>query len=284
MLIRLEDSAEDVLTKAALGLGLSRTLLAERTGLPIDRVRAQFTLADDPVALQRLAAPLQLSPSALTALAFQRVYPLLSPPAELLAFNTPFPVDGYPEMSVNNFLIRIPGSHSVLAFDSGAAAFPLCNVLHSAHLAIAQLFITHCHRDHCQALPALFKHQPFPAIGFPANEDLHAFFDTADCKADALSGGSVFQFGPLQVTTLSTPGHSPNGLSFLIEGLDRPIAIVGDALFCLSVGGIRHGYCAALKAIRERILSLPAETIVCPGHGPLSTVAFERQHNPFFAA
>ncbi|MGE9296459.1 MAG: MBL fold metallo-hydrolase, partial [Puniceicoccales bacterium] len=62
-----------------------------------------------------------------------------------------------------------------------------------------------------------------------------------------------------------------------------PVAIVGDALFAGSIGGVRANYHGALKMIRERVLSLPGETILCPGHGPITTVAEELQHNPYFA-
>ena len=59
--------------------------------------------------------------------------------------------------------------------------------------------------------------------------------------------------------------------------------MVGDALFAGSIGGVHHGYTATLDSIRREILSLPDDTILFPGHGPLTTVAQEKANNPFFA-
>ena len=69
----------------------------------------------------------------------------------------------------------------------------------------------------------------------------------------------------------------------MIEGLDKPVAIVGDALFASSMGGGKVSYLDALRTTRNEILSLPDSTILCPGHGPLTSVAEELEHNPFFA-
>ena len=60
------------------------------------------------------------------------------------------------------------------------------------------------------------------------------------------------------------------------------VALVGDALFAGSIGGMGGGGDAARAKIREQILSLPSDTLLCPGHGPLTTVAEEKEHNPFF--
>ncbi len=73
-------------------------------------------------------------------------------------------------------------------------------------------------------------------------------------------------------------------MTYLIEGLTPAVAIVGDAIFARSIGGIpTSAYQAALEAIRKNILSLPSSTILCPGHGSLTTVGEELEHNPFFA-
>jgi glyoxylase-like metal-dependent hydrolase (beta-lactamase superfamily II) len=65
---------------------------------------------------------------------------------------------------------------------------------------------------------------------------------------------------------------------------DRPaIAYVGDSLFAGSVGGAGASYPLLLQNVRDHILSLPADTLICPGHGPLTTVAEEKAHNPFFS-
>ena len=70
----------------------------------------------------------------------------------------------------------------------------------------------------------------------------------------------------------------------MIEGPVLQAAIVGDALFAGSVGGVRGDYIETLATIRQEILGLRDDTILCPGHGPLTTVAQEKTNNPFFAS
>ena len=70
----------------------------------------------------------------------------------------------------------------------------------------------------------------------------------------------------------------------MVEGLEPLVAVVGDALFASSMGGVPPDkYAGALHANRAHILSLPEDTVICPGHGPLTTVGLEQKHNPFYA-
>ena len=72
-------------------------------------------------------------------------------------------------------------------------------------------------------------------------------------------------------------------MSYLIDGLTK-IACVGDALFACSQGGVPAAlYVKSLEINRSQLLSLPSDTVLCPGHGPLTTVAHERSWNPFYA-
>ena len=82
-----------------------------------------------------------------------------------------------------------------------------------------------------------------------------------------------------------TPGHASDGVTYVIDGLsgDFPrAAIVGDAIFAGSMGGAPTHFELAKAKISEIILSLPQPTLICPGHGPLTTLKEEQSHNPFF--
>ncbi|MFM8789485.1 MAG: MBL fold metallo-hydrolase, partial [Chthoniobacterales bacterium] len=94
--------------------------------------------------------------------------------------------------------------------------------------------------------------------------------------------GALFNAGRHFLRSRLTPGHRPGGTTFVIEGQLLSAAITGDALFAGSIGGVRGNYSAALSAIRHEILSLPDGTIICPGHGPMTTVGQEKENNPFF--
>jgi glyoxylase-like metal-dependent hydrolase (beta-lactamase superfamily II) len=72
-------------------------------------------------------------------------------------------------------------------------------------------------------------------------------------------------------------------MTFVVRGLARPVAIVGDSLFAGSMGGGNVSYQDAIQNNLEKILILPDNTVLCPGHGPLTTVGEEKRHNPFFA-
>ena len=97
-----------------------------------------------------------------------------------------------------------------------------------------------------------------------------------------LAGGQIVQFGKTQLEVISVPGHSPGGLAFYNR--KNGFVIVGDSLFAGSIGRTDlWGGSQELPqaALRDRILSLPDETIVYPGHGPETRVIDEKFSNPY---
>ena len=97
-----------------------------------------------------------------------------------------------------------------------------------------------------------------------------------------LAGGQIVQFGKTQLEAISVPGHSPGGLAFYNR--KNGFVIVGDSLFAGSIGrtDLWGGSQELLQAaLRDRILSLPDETIVYPGHGPETRVIDEKFSNPY---
>jgi glyoxylase-like metal-dependent hydrolase (beta-lactamase superfamily II) len=140
-------------------------------------------------------------------------------------------------------------------------------------LQLQKIFITHTHMDHLADLDTLQQTSGADSYGSAAENPL---------GLKPLNHGDGFILGNLKIRVLGTSGHTPGGLSYFIEGLQYPLVIVGDALFAGSMGGAAYAYQEALKNNRERILSLPDHTVICPGHGPLTTVTEEKAHNPFF--
>jgi hydroxyacylglutathione hydrolase len=137
------------------------------------------------------------------------------------------------------------------------------------------ILITHTHGDHIAVLDILRASAGTPAVYTNELEPLK--------DAILISAGHRFTVGKLTIEARLTNGHSPGGTTYIISGLKRPVAIVGDSIFCTSQGGAPGNYHQALENNRREILSLPDDTIICPGHGPLTTVANERAHNPFFS-
>jgi len=140
-------------------------------------------------------------------------------------------------------------------------------------LNVKLILLTHAHADHVADLPRLREEtgaDVFAAAGEPVP------------GAEAIEEGKRFRLGNLEIDTRLTWGHSPGGMTYVVTGLSRPIAIVGDSLFAGSMGGGNVSYDDALRNNLEKILTLPDETIICPGHGPMTTVGDEKAHNPFF--
>jgi hydroxyacylglutathione hydrolase len=95
-----------------------------------------------------------------------------------------------------------------------------------------------------------------------------------------LKDGDVLDIGDLHFTVLYTPGHSQGGISLVGHG----IVFSGDTLFNLGVGRTDFPGCSheqLMKSIREKLMTLPDETVVYPGHGPETTIGDERRMNPF---
>jgi glyoxylase-like metal-dependent hydrolase (beta-lactamase superfamily II) len=139
---------------------------------------------------------------------------------------------------------------------------------------IQQIFITHIHGDHILELDRLKE-----KTGAKAYVSDREPIDGAEPFAD----GKKFQIGSLKVETRRTSGHARGGVTYVVTGLAKRLAIVGDAMFAGSMGGGAVSYEEALRTNRESILTLPDDTVLCPGHGPLTTVGEEKLHNPFFA-
>lgn len=258
-LIPLEDTFADIFGKAQRGLGVS---------LPgMDSLLAGQW---DDAAAEAACGKLGLHFGSLRALAGQTWRPApVAVPEGLAAFNTPFG-----DMTVNAYLVWDPVTREAAAFDTGADATSLLRKLESGNLKLKTLFLTHTHGDHVFDFDRILEKtgcQAFVSGGEP--------FD----GAESFEPGRTFKIGGLDIESCSTPGHSPGGTSYAIHGLRSPFMIVGDALFAGSAGGIKADYAGSLRQIREQILSRQDNTILCPGHGPMTTVGEEKKHNPFFA-
>lgn len=276
MSIRIEDEFVDIIGKARSGLGLTQADLAERTGMDTPEVRALFKGEDSSSeAIQKLAQALCLDPKALSDAYPAPEDPGVDAPDGLIRVNTPYPVPGYAEMTVNAYIVHTPGSTDAIGFDGGAEAPPFLKVLERERFSLLTVFLTHAHGDHIQALDGIRKVVgTFPLRGHEAE---------APAGADSFIPPQTWNLGGLEIEAKETHGHSPGGTTYIVRGLSKPVAIVGDALFCGSIGGVKGDYDTALQQIRDNILSLPDETVLCPGHGPYTTVAHEKAHNPFFA-
>jgi hydroxyacylglutathione hydrolase len=219
-------------------------------------------------ALFRVAPILGLGARALADLAVNEYRPAAGEIEGLAMFNTP-----YHDMTVNAFLAWDPKSCEAIAFDTGADCRPMVDRVKKEKLTVKLILLTHAHPDHIADLVRLKKETSAP-VYISEREPTSG--------AEAISKGHEFNVGDLKVKSLLTWGHSRGGMTFFVTGLARPVAVVGDSIFAGSMGGGNVSYKDAIKNNVEEILTLPAETIICPGHGPMTTVGEEKEHNPFF--
>ncbi len=269
-MIPLEDNAGDIVGKAQRGLGISDSQLAEKSGVNADRVRSLRDGNFDDETLRAIAPALGLDADSLGKLARKEWEPETIPTIEGLAqFNTP-----YGDMTVNAYLAWDPASRAAIAFDTGADCGEMLERIQSENLMVKLILLTHAHPDHVADLARLQKETGAPT-----------YISEQESANDAkgIAEGRRFECGVLRVASRLTSGHSVGGMTFVVEGLERPLAIVGDSIFAGSMGGGAVSYDDALRNNRVKILTLPNETIICPGHGPLTTVEKEKRENPFFA-
>jgi glyoxylase-like metal-dependent hydrolase (beta-lactamase superfamily II) len=270
MSIPLEDNVSDIIGKAQRGLGLSDNQLAERAGVSSEKIQMLRDGDFDDDVLERAAPILKLDATALRKLAGGKWNPeAIGEVAGLAQFNTI-----YGDMTVNAYLVWDPVGRNAVAFDTGADCGEMLVRIEKEKLDVRLILLTHAHPDHVADLRRLRKETGAPAY----ISELEA-----EEGAEPIEEGKRFRAGALKIEARLTSGHSPGGMTYVVTGLSRPIAIVGDSLFAGSMGGGNVSYDDALRNNREKILTLPEEAIVCPGHGPLTTVGKEKQDNPFFA-
>jgi glyoxylase-like metal-dependent hydrolase (beta-lactamase superfamily II) len=269
-MIPLEDNVGDIVGKAQRGLGISDSELAEKTRVSSETIRKLRDGDFDERALLNVAPILGLNGQALRELAKGEWYPEKIEGCDGLAqFNS-----DYQGMAVNAYLAWDPASRVAAVFDTGGDSSEMVRFANRHKLNVQLILLTHAHADHVADLPRL-REETGGDVFTPAREPVPG--------AELIDEGKRFRLGNLQIDTRLTWGHSPGGMTYVVMGPARPIAIVGDSLFAGSMGGGNVSYHDALRNNLEKILTLPDETIICPGHGPMTTVGEEKQHNPFFA-
>lgn len=271
----LEDHLGDILRKARAMSGVSAEAAAAAAGCSL----ADWNAVEEsgrfgpPPDFAALAALLGLNAPKLEALA--RGW--LPTPKDLGTWRELRPISSTRGgNTVNCYLAWDEASRDAALFDTGWEADPIFAHLAENQLQLRHLFLTHSHEDHVAALGAI--RQQFPKVLLHSGSR-HAPVNQRNRPNEFVHLGS------LRVTHRDTPGHAEDGVTYIVGTWpeDAPhVAIVGDAVFAGSIGRGFQSWDLARQKVREQIFTLPTETLICPGHGPLTTVAEEKAHNPFF--
>ena len=190
----------------------------------------------------------------------------------------------------NCYIVGSEATQEGMIIDPGADAETILNSVKELGLSIKLIVLTHGHIDHISAVREV-KEATGAEVAIHANDaerlqgktssTMFGLSRPSPVSPDRLlQGGDSLDIGDLHFLVLHSPGHSPGGICLLGQG----VVFCGDTLFNYSIGRTDFpggSYSQLMNNIHTKLMILPDNTIVCPGHGPNTTIGAERQMNPF---
>jgi hydroxyacylglutathione hydrolase len=192
----------------------------------------------------------------------------------------------------NCYLVASANTRDGMVIDPAGDAVRILNNISELNLKIGLIVVTHTHPDHIGAIAQVKEstkakfalHAAEAGIISQYDNSQFSMFDSAFRPPPSpdrlLQDGDYIDFGDISFSVFHTPGHSPGGICIAGCG----VVFSGDTLFNMGVGrtdGPGGDYNLLISSIRSKLLKLPDDTVVLPGHGPRTTIGWERQHNPF---
>ena len=269
----LEDELGDILQKARDGKAWSKEDLVRATDLPKDDIQRienyQLTPADSDVL--KLASALDLNGPALIKIAQELWEP--NEPADDVEFDLVCLNVFMGEYPVNCYLLCCKVTGETAIVDTGANPKTIINKAREMGVCPNKILLTHAHPDHAGGLGELSK-----------TFDCPTYIDHKEPKPKGsddfkiVKEGDELTLGKLRIKCIETPGHTVGGVSYLIN----KSLLSGDVIFAGSMGRANSSWKELFNSITQKVLRLPDDTGIFPGHGPSTTVRQEKEHNPFF--
>ena len=273
--MNLEDHLGDIIRKGRLASGIAVAVAAQAAGLSVPEFGALEESGHAPPSarLSALATAIGLDGPKLERVArgWLPEVPNLESWREVRQITTTAH-----DMSVHCYLIWDEVLREAALFDTGWNAAPILQIVEENGLTLPAPFSDAFPRRPCRRpgrTPREISQSP------PAHQ-LQEFAPQHRNRSN-----DFVHLGSLRITNRDTPGHAEDGVTYIVGNFpdDVPhVALVGDAIFAGSIGRGNQSWELARQKVREQILTLPPETLLCPGHGPLTTVAEEKAANPFF--
>jgi hydroxyacylglutathione hydrolase len=191
------------------------------------------------------------------------------------------PVGSY---EANCYIIKDEASQEIAVIDPGASGNLLIKEIEKLQGKVKYIFLTHGHSDHTGAVKDLTEHFKAPIYISQKDEALiiKGEFMFGKIKVDGyIKDGDSLYIGNLEIKCIETPGHTPGGVCFLINGS----LFSGDTLFAQSIGrtDLAGGdFETIIHSIKNKLFTLSEEIKVFPGHGPETSIKVEKKYNPFF--
>jgi hydroxyacylglutathione hydrolase len=193
--------------------------------------------------------------------------------------------------AANCYLIACEETKEAIVVDPGGESEEIIKKSDELGVNIKYILLTHAHGDHIGGLKDLKKEIGCPVLIHKDDEDMlldaqlnlsaHMSMDDVMIKPDRLlEDGDVINVGNLQAVIIHTPGHTQGGISIKVNN----IILSGDTLFKGSIGRTDlygGSFDDIIDSIKNKILVFPDEYEIYPGHGPSTTVGFEKRNNPF---
>lgn len=195
----------------------------------------------------------------------------------------------------NTYLVSSEGQAVVIdpGFSNESEFSRFRSLVETPGLAMHSVLLTHAHVDHLLGLNRLLREWQIPV--YLSHKDLYLWENVRGQAAlfgieasgftflpEPLPESGSFTLGPFKMDLLYTPGHSPDHISIYFK--QDEILIAGDTLFKESIGRTdlyKGDFPTLERSIREKIYTLPDETRILPGHGPETTVGYEKRENAF---
>jgi hydroxyacylglutathione hydrolase len=194
----------------------------------------------------------------------------------------------------NTYVVGPEGGGEGMVIDPCVRTKEILAVVKRLGLSISLIVATHAHPDHVATLAkvrdatgaSFLLHEDEPVRGVTQTFGrLLGFARSGSLRAlprpdRMLRDGDTFEVGPFIFSVLHTPGHTPGGICLLHDKM----LFSGDSLFNMGIGTTDYpggDYSQMMRSICEKLMKLPDDTVVYPGHGPRTTIGWERRNNPF---